>query len=90
MRRPPPDPSEPLLTRRFIAWSLLQGGLVFALVAAIFVLALRQGMPEEEARALTFAALVATNAGLVLGNRSSSEVAKRLVYPRASATAPTG
>ena len=29
-------------------------------------------MPEEDARALTFTALVATNAGLVLVNRTSS------------------
>jgi P-type Ca2+ transporter type 2C len=72
MRRPPRDPSEPLLTPRFIGWSLLQGAFVFALVAAIFVVALQQAMPAEDARALTFTALVATNAGLVLVNRSSS------------------
>ena len=72
MRRPPRDPSEPLLTRRSVWWSLLQGVLVFGLVAAIFLLAVRQGAPDEDARALTFAALVATNAGLVLVNRSSS------------------
>jgi len=72
MRRPRRDPSEPLLTSRFIWWSLLQGVLILALVAAIFVLALQRAMPDEDARALTFAALVATNAGLVLVNRSSS------------------
>jgi Ca2+-transporting ATPase len=72
MRRPPRDPSEPLLTPGFIGWSLLQGAFVFALVAAIFVLASQQAMPEEDARALTFTALVATNAGLVLVNRTSS------------------
>jgi hypothetical protein len=31
---------------KLIAWSLLQGALTFALVAAIFVMALRSGMPE--------------------------------------------
>ena len=71
MRRPPRNPSEPLLPRRFVWWSLLQGVVVFALVAAIFMLALQQGMPDVDARALTFAALVATNAGLVLVSRSS-------------------
>jgi P-type Ca2+ transporter type 2C len=72
MRRPPRNPSEPLLTGRSIAWSLLQGVFVLVLVAAIFVLALRRGVPPEDARALTFTALVATNAGLVLVGRSSS------------------
>jgi hypothetical protein len=49
----------------FVAWSLLQGALVLALVAALFVMALRQGLPEPDARSLAFAALVATNLGLV-------------------------
>ena len=70
MRRPPRDPSEPLFNTRFIAWSLLQGAVVLALVAALFVMALRGGLPEQDARSLAFAALVATNLGLVLVNRS--------------------
>ena len=53
-----------------MTWSLLQGVLVLALVAALFVMALRQNLPEPDARSLAFAALVATNLGLVLVNRS--------------------
>jgi Ca2+-transporting ATPase len=34
------------------------------------IVALARGLPETDARALTFAALVATNLGLVLVNRS--------------------
>jgi Ca2+-transporting ATPase len=70
MRRPPRHPSEPLFTAGFVAWSLLQGALVLALVVGLFVMALRQGLPEPDARSLAFAALVATNLGLVLVNRS--------------------
>jgi Ca2+-transporting ATPase len=70
MRRPPRHPSSPLFTAGFVLWSLLQGVLVLGLVAGLFVMALRQNLPEPDARALAFAALVATNLGLVLVNRS--------------------
>jgi Ca2+-transporting ATPase len=70
MRRPPRDPAAPLVTAGYALWSLLQGALVLALVAILFVMALRRGLPEEDARSLAFAALVATNLGLVLINRT--------------------
>jgi len=70
MQRAPRDPGEPLFTFRYAAWSLLQGTVVLAIVAAMFVVALHQGLPEEDARSLAFTALVATNLGLVLVNRS--------------------
>jgi P-type Ca2+ transporter type 2C len=54
MRRPPRAPDGPLFSGSLIGWSLLQGAFAFGLVAIIFVLALRQGMPEEEVRALAF------------------------------------
>ena len=72
MRRPPRHPSAPLITVGFAIWSLLQGALVLALVAGLYVMALHQNLPEPDARALAFAALVATNLGLVLVNRSLS------------------
>jgi P-type Ca2+ transporter type 2C len=70
MRRPPRDPEQPLFSVARIVWSLAQGAIVLALVTALFVVALRQGLPAEDVRALTFAALVAANLGLVLINRS--------------------
>ena len=45
MRRPPRSPDEPLFSRALVAWSLLQGLLAFAVVAAVYVVALRWGMP---------------------------------------------
>jgi Ca2+-transporting ATPase len=70
MRRPPRDPLEPLFSGGHMVLSLMQGGLVLVFVAALFVMALRRGLPEADARTLTFTALVVTNLGLVLVNLS--------------------
>jgi Ca2+-transporting ATPase len=72
MRRPPRDPASPIFNRSIVVWSLLQGAFVLALVAAVFVNALGRGLPDDEARALAFTTLVATNIGLLFVNRSFS------------------
>lgn len=72
MRRPPRSADEPLFSRPLIAWSLVQGTLVFILVAAIFIGALARGMPDDEVRALAFFSLVAAIVGLIFINRSFS------------------
>ncbi|TIO53647.1 MAG: cation-translocating P-type ATPase [Mesorhizobium sp.] len=72
MERPARDPEEALFTRPLMAWSLVQGVLAWAVVAAIFLLGLHSGIPESEVRALTFFALVVSIVGLVLVNRAFS------------------
>jgi Ca2+-transporting ATPase len=72
MRRPPRSPDEPLFSRALVAWSLLQGLLAFAVVAAVYVVALRWGMPVPEVRALTFFSLIVVIVSLILVNRSFS------------------
>lgn len=72
MRRPPRAPDEPLFSGRLIWWSVLQGALAFGLVAAIYVIAYRRGMPETEARALAFFSLVTAVVALIFVNRSFS------------------
>ncbi len=72
MSRRPRDPAEPLFSGAMIAWSVLQGALAFGLVATIFVVALGQGMPVDEVRALSFFALVTAIVALILVNRSAS------------------
>jgi P-type Ca2+ transporter type 2C len=72
MRRPPRAPDEPLFSAPLIYWSVLQGLIAFALVAAIFIVALQRGMPENEVRALTFFSLVMAIVGLIFVNRSFS------------------
>ena len=51
---------------------MLQGALAFGLVAAIFIVASKRGMPEAEVRALTFFSLVLAIVGLIFVNRSFS------------------
>ncbi|MEQ1616510.1 MAG: cation-translocating P-type ATPase [Hyphomicrobiaceae bacterium] len=72
MRRPPRSPGEPLFSRHLIGWSVLQGGLAFALVAVIFLVGHHRGMPDTEVRALAFFSLVTTIVSLIFVNRSFS------------------
>jgi Ca2+-transporting ATPase len=72
MCRRPRAPDEPLFSTPLIVWSVLQGALAFVLVAAIFVIGYRRGMPDTEVRALTFFSLVMTIIGLIFVNRSFS------------------
>jgi Ca2+-transporting ATPase len=72
MDRPPRAADEPLFSWALTKWSIVQGSLVFALMAAIFVIGLDRGMPENEVRALTFFSLVFSIIGLVLVNRTFS------------------
>ncbi len=72
MRRPPRSPVQPLFSRSLVGWSVVQGALAFALLAAIFVTASLRGMPEAEVRALTFFSLVLTIVSLIFVNRSFS------------------
>jgi Ca2+-transporting ATPase len=70
MNRPPRDRDEPLLSRRRLLLSLMQGLGVLAAVLAVFVMSLRRGADENTARTLTFATLIVANIGLIMVNRS--------------------
>jgi Ca2+-transporting ATPase len=72
MRRKPRPSTERLFSWRMIAWSVLQGGLAFALLGGLFLAASMRGMPEPEVRALIFFALIAAIMALILINRSFS------------------
>lgn len=72
MRRPPHAPSEALFSVPMIVWSVFQGGLAFAMLAAAFIIEQAAGMPEREIRALIFFALIAEILALILVNRSFS------------------
>jgi Ca2+-transporting ATPase len=82
MRRPPRSPSESILPLPLIGWGALQGALAFTMAGAIFFLALRNNMPEDEVRALTFVTLVLAIFSLILVNRSfSSSLKPALLRP---------
>ncbi|TQF40684.1 ATPase [Bradyrhizobium sp. UNPF46] len=72
MARPPRRADAELFSWALVGWSVLQGAMAFALIAAIFVVALRSGVPPDEARTLAFIALVTCVLALVLANRSFS------------------
>jgi len=85
MRRPPRDPAQRLFGRRLLSVSLLQGLSTFLVLAIVYSIALYRGQGEIEARALTFTALIITNLGLILTNRSwSAPVSAMLRVPNAA------
>jgi Ca2+-transporting ATPase len=72
MSRPPRDPAAPLFSLALIVSSLLQGAVVLLAVGAFFVGLLNAGVPEAEARAAAFTALVACSVALIVVSRSFS------------------
>jgi len=70
MERPPRRIGEPLFSRKMVILSLLQGLSVLAVVFALFIVSLKFGRTPDEARALSFAALVFANILLILTNLS--------------------
>lgn len=72
MERPPRDPVERMFSIPMVVGSLLQGGIAFAILAAVFFIKTWSGMQEVEVRALIFFALIAQIVALILVNRSFS------------------
>jgi len=73
MKRPPRPAGARLIGRSNLGLSIVQGMLVFFLVGGAGLFARVAGYDQETLRALTFAALVLGNLGLILTNRSRSE-----------------
>ncbi len=72
MTRPPRHPDGALLGGALIGWSLVQGTLAFALVAAIYFAAMLLPVTAEEVRTLAFVTLVGSNIALIFVNRTFS------------------
>jgi Ca2+-transporting ATPase len=80
MRRPPRPRDEPLLGIRAIVAGLLQGSWTAALLAACYGWALAF-LPEDQARATAFCALILCNLGLLLVGRRRGGVAGAMRVP---------
>ncbi|MGC2164872.1 MAG: cation-translocating P-type ATPase [Gallionella sp.] len=80
MRRPPRQPNESLFGERQLTSSLLQGGMVLAVVAGIYALATVLTYAENTVRSLVFVAMVAGNIALVFSHRQS-EIIESAVAP---------
>jgi len=72
MRRPPRRPDASLLSGGLVGWSLLQGSVAFAVVAAVYFLAMLLPAPADVVRTLTFITLVGVNIALIFVNRTFS------------------
>ena len=72
MQRRPRPATEHLFNKQMVIMSLLQGFGVLGILLTIFAAALRLGQSEENARALTFTALVIANVAMIISNRSWS------------------
>jgi len=70
MQRPPRDLKEKLFGKKNVLGSLLQGISVLAVVIFVFLLALKLGKSDMEARSLTFATLVIANLTLIIAGLS--------------------
>ena len=72
MKRPPRDPSSPLLSAPALAWGFTQGVAALLIVGSIWILAFENALPENEVRSLVFVSLMVINLTLILVNRSFS------------------
>lgn len=71
MHQPPRPSGCALLTTSHVALSLLQGGLVTAMVVGVYAVLLHFGMPGGMASTAAFVALVSANAALILPSRTA-------------------
>ncbi|HUI67747.1 MAG TPA: cation-translocating P-type ATPase [Nitrospirota bacterium] len=74
MTRPPRRPDAQLFGTRTVGISLLQGLSVMIILLGVFVISLKRGQSEEDARALTFTTLIIANLGLIFTNRSWTRI----------------
>ena len=72
MQRSPRDPKERLFSAAIVTRGIVQGGLAFALIGALYLGAGRYDLAADELRTLTFFSLLAAVLALVLANRSFS------------------
>ncbi|MXS81488.1 cation-translocating P-type ATPase, partial [Nitrosomonas sp. GH22] len=70
MERAPRDPAQRMFSPSMLLWSIMQGGIAFAMLAVVFLAKTAAGVPEVEVRALIFFGLVAQIVALILVNRS--------------------
>ena len=82
MQRPPRRAAEPLFDRRTVVLSLLQGLGVLVVTFGVLTWALVRGLPEQDARVLTFTTLVIADLGLILANRARSGSIFTALRPR--------
>jgi Ca2+-transporting ATPase len=72
MNRPPRKPEAKFFSLKRIVRSLLHGALLLGMVFVVYFISVKEGHSEEEARAITFCALIVGNIALILTTLSKS------------------
>ena len=72
MNRPPRNANRRFFGWRRIGYSLFQGGLLLAMVIAVYLLSIREGHTDGEVRAIAFSSLIIGNIFLILTNLSKT------------------
>jgi len=86
MRHPPRPVGAPMFDRRTLLLSALQGLSVLFAVGAVYAWAAARNLPDTTVRSITFVALVLSNLGLILVNRSWRLPVWRTVVERRNPT----
>lgn len=94
MKRKPRNPKEKIFDKKTIILNMLQGLLIFLIVALVFKSSMSLGETEELSRAIAFSTLIISNLVLILSNLSWKETSlsilkfenKPLIYVLSGAT----
>ena len=79
MAQPPRDPRQRLFDAAMLGYSLLLGATLLAAVLAVYAWAVTSGRPDDEARSMGFAAIIAGNLALIFVNRSQTRTTWRML-----------
>jgi Ca2+-transporting ATPase len=86
MQRKPRQPGEPLFSKKTLIFSIVQGLLALLVLLGIYTtLMLGFGKSSEDARTVAFAALVISNIGIILVNRSFNNFIPAIIKVRNTA-----
>jgi Ca2+-transporting ATPase len=72
MKNKPRNLNESMFNKKTLLWSVINGISIFIITISVFIIALNRGASEDEARTLTFTALVLSNLALIATNTSWS------------------
>jgi Ca2+-transporting ATPase len=71
MERPPRNPKRSIFNKEMLGKSIMQGVIMLIIFLTVFRLAIILNKTTEEARAITFSALIFSNLALILSSRSN-------------------
>lgn len=87
MQRPPRPRDASIIDRALVMRGLLQGGILFVLQLGLYLLAQQMALPLEQARAVTFSAMVISAIALIFINRGGDK-AERMTLAAVSKPNP--